>query len=563
MREELIKYWEQMAIQFHWFRPWVSIFKEGKPGGLWFKGGETNITYNALDVHVNSPKRNKVALIWESEDGRRIRFTYFDLWREVMRFSNVLKNFGVKKRDPIVIYMPNLPEAIVALLAVARIGAVHVPVDIRYGPFVLRKIIHETGSKVLITANGYYRKGNAIWLKPRIEAALSACDIDFVIMVKRLKEEEVRESFFWYHELMEGQKTESDPAEVEANEPLGILYTPNHKGRMVGITYPHGGYMVGVAKSMKEVFGLRETDVVWWASELGNIIGQSYMVYGPLLNGSTTVLYEGHLLYPGPERTWSIIHKYGVTLFGAYPSRLRVLMPYGEKPVRWLDISTLRHLYLSGEALDEPLTHWLQETVTKRANIVNLWITAETGVFSLMAKGNRLGNSYTPLPFLQKVFPVFNPVVVTVEGNTLPPDQKGILGFSEPLPSMFANVWNDERAFLEYWAPNGIFLSKDFAIKDKKGLIKLSGHRSSRVINIGGLIVPAELIELAMKRHSAVIEATARAMPDSIKGQVAEVEIRVKEGIERTHDLRSELLQFAKTELGPGVIIRQITFERH
>ncbi|MDL1970521.1 MAG: AMP-binding protein [Candidatus Desulfofervidaceae bacterium] len=556
--QEVSKYWEQAASQLHWFKPWSEVLDvSSAPLYQWFKGGKTNITYNALDRHASSHRRNKVALIWESEDGIRIRFTYFDLWREVMCFANVLKCLDVKRGDRVTLYMPNIPEAIIALLGVARIGAIHVPVDVRYGPFVLRKILQETGSKVLITADGYYRKGQPVFLKPNVDAAISASPyVESVVSVKRLgKETEVRENFYWYHELMAGQKPEAPPVELEANEPLGILYTPNHEGKMVGMVYSHGGYMVGLYKSMEESFILRETDVIWWASELGGIIGQSYMIYGPLLKGSSTVLYEGHLLYPNSERIWATINKYGVSVFGTYPSRLRALMPFGEKPIKLWDISTLRCIGVSGETLDEALTNWLYENIIPEGRVKNLWITAETGVFGMISQEKKVDT-----PRFQKIFPVFNPEVVSNDGKILKTTQQGILSFKQPLPSMFTNIWQKEALYLQYWTLDNIFLTKDFGERDEDGFIKLSGHRSTRVINIGGLIIPAELVELAMERHSAVVAVKARAVPDSTKGQVVELEISLKRGVEKSHDLRSELLSYARSELGPAVIIRQIIF---
>jgi len=556
--QEISKYWEQTAFQLHWFRPWLEVLDvSSAPLYQWFKGGETNITYNTLDKHIYSHRRNKVALIWESEDGVRIRFTYFDLWREVMRFANVLRCLDVKKGDRVTLYLPNIPEAVITLLGIARIGAIHVPVDVRYGPFVLNKILQETGSKVLITVDGYYRKGQPIFLKPTVDAALSASpQVESVVLVKRLgKETEVRENFYWYHELMAGQKPEAPLVELEANEPLGILYTPNYEGKIVGMVYSHGGYMVGLYKSMEETFGLREMDVVWWATELGSIIGQSYMIYGPLLKGSSTVLYEGHLLYPHPERTWSIINKYGISIFGTYPSRLRSLMPFGGRPVKLWDISTLRCVGLSGEVLDTPLTDWLCENVISKDKVKNLWITAEIGVFGMISQEEKVNT-----PFFQKIFPVFKPEVVNDKGQILSSGQNGILGFKQPLPSMFTHIWQKEALYLKYWTLDNTFLTKDFAEKGETGLIKLAGHRSTRVINIGGLIIPAELIELGMERHSAVVAAKARAVPDTIKGQVAEIEIKLKKGIEQSHELRSELLNYAKSELGPAVIIKHIIF---
>lgn len=565
MKENILGYWEKAANRLYWFKPWYDVLDAEPPIYRWFRGGECNITFNALDIHIDSPRRNKVALIWEGDNGESRRFTYYDLYREVNRFANTLKSLGVKQGDRVVIYLPNLPETVVSLLAVARIGAIHVPVDTRLGPHFLKKIVNETDSKIIIGADGYYRKGNAIGLIDAVNAALSACpQVNTIIMIHRIGEEvALRETTFWYHELIEGQPSAAEAMPIEASSPLGILFTCNHEGECIGIVSAHGGYMVGIHETTKEIFHLTDADVIWWNVELSSIIGQSYAVYGPLLAGTTILLYEGHPLYPGPERVWSIIDKYGVSIFGTYPSRLRSLMPFGERPIKQWDLSTLRLLCLSGEAVDEPLINWLYSNVALGGNIINLWIEAETGAFVLASKEEKAGawRSKPPSSYFYPTLPIFEVDVVDKGGKTLPSEHSGILIIKEPFPSIISGVWKKEAFYLKYWAPKThIFLSKDLAERGKDGGIKILKHRSERTINIGSLSVAAGEIERAFLQHSAVMKAAVRAVPDKVKGQVVEVRILLNKNAERTYELRKALLNYAHTELGPAVIIRQIEF---
>ena len=556
MEKDILDYWEKAANRLYWFKPWYNILDAEPPIYRWFRGGGCNITFNALDIHIDSPRRNKVALIWEGDDGESQRFTYYDLYQEVNRFANTLKSLGVKQGDRVVIYLPNLPQAVISLLAVARIGAVHVPVDIRFGPHFLKKIVNETDSKIIISADGYYRKGEAIRLIDTVSATLSACPgVNTVIMVRRIGGEiGIRETGFWYHELIGGQPSAAEAMPMEATTPLSILFTPNHEGECVGTVSAHGGYMVGVHETIKEVFHLTDPDVIWWNVELGSIIGQGYAIYGPLLAGATTVVYEGHPLYPGPERIWSIIDKYGVSIFGTYPSHLGSLIPFGERPIKQWDLSTLRSLCLSGEAVDEPLINWLYSNIALKGNIISLWIEAETGVFVLSSKKKANNYFYPTLPILKVD-------VVDEEGKTLPTKHLGILAIKEPFPGMISSVWKKEAFYLKYWTPKThIFLSKDMAEKEEDRGIKILRHRSDRAINIGGLFVASEEIEKAFMQHSAVAKAVVKATPDKVKGQAVEVKIELKKNIERTYELRKALLNYARTELGSAIIIKQIEF---
>ncbi len=564
MKKQIMEYWKEASSGLFWFHPWNKVLDVSSfPKVTWFKDGKTNIAYNAVDVHAISHRRNKVALVWESEPGQRIRYTYFDLARESKQFANVLKSLGIKRGDKVVLFMPNIPETIIAMLAVPRLGAILVPVNVRYGPFVLKKILKDTQAKVLITANGYYRKGQPICLRPTVESALSGVsEPSCVVMVKRLQEEEfeARDSFLWYHELISGQRPECFPEEMESNEPFAIIYTPNHEGRMVGVIYSHGGFMVGLSHSMELAYNLKETDVIWWNTEPGDILNLAYTVYGPLLKGITTVLYEGHLLYPRAERIWQIINKYGVTILGTYPSRLRALIPFGQKPIKSWDHSTLRTISLSGEKFDERLSEWLYENIFDRpGKIKNFWITAELGVFTLISsiKVETKKSIFSLSPF-RCLIPIACPSIVDENGNVLSKGQEGVLAFETPIPSMFTGIWEGETLYLDYFK-NGYFCTKDYAFLADEG-IELLGHRSKRAINIGGLIVPAGLVESAIEKHSAVAAVVAQPMEDSVKGQVVELKVKLKPEVELDHEIRVELLRYAKSELGEAVIIGFIEF---
>jgi len=552
---DLAGFWAKEAENLHWFKKWDKVIDDSKkPFYKWFVGGKTNIAYNCLDVHVKTYRRNKLAIIWEGENGDFRALSYFALNRETCRFANVLKGLGVKKGDRVTIYMGRIPEIAIAMLACARIGAIH---SVVYGGFsveALHERLEDSQSKVLIVADGAYQRGKIVELKKIADEALQrAATVESVLVVKRtghqVNMEQGRD--MWYHELMSLPiaSNSSSVEEVDAEDPLFLLYTSGTTGKPKAILHTHGGYMVGTYSTLKYVFDIHEEDRYWCAADPGWITGHSYIVYGPLLNGATSFIYEGAPTFPFPNRWWQMIEKYGINILYTAPTAIRGFMRYGEAWPNRHDLSSLRLLGSVGEPINPEAWKWYYRVIGKeKCQIMDTWWQTETGMFMI-----------TPMPCTPlkpgsgtKPFPGIVADVVDEKGNSVKPNDEGYLVIKTPWPSMIRTIYNDpDRYVNQYWSKYpGMYMTGDSARKDEDGYFWVIG-RVDDVIKVSGYRLGTAEIESALVSHPSVAEAAAIGLPHEIKGNAIHAYVILKTGINKSDNLVEELKQHVGHEVGP------------
>lgn len=548
-------FWEEMANELHWFKKWDKVIDDSqKPFYKWFTGAKTNIVYNCLDVHVKTFRRNKLALIWEGENGESKTYSYFALHRETCKFANVLKSMGVQKGDRVTIYMGRTPEIIIAMLACARIGAIH---SVVYGGFSVESLserIEDSNSRVLIVSDGAYQRGKIVPLKQIADEALQRCGtVEHVLVIKRTGQEVNMEQGrdMWYHELMNlpVASRECCMEEMDAEDPLFILYTSGTTGKPKAILHTHGGYMVGTYTSLKYVFDIHEDDRYWCAADPGWITGHSYIVYGPLLNGTTSFLYEGAPNYPYPNRWWQMIEKYGINILYTAPTAIRGLMRFGESWVNRHDLSSLRLLGSVGEPINPEAWKWYNRVVGKeKCPIMDTWWQTETGMFMI-----------TPMPCVPlkpgsgtKPFPGIEMDIVDENGNSVKANDEGYLIIKTPWPAMIRTVWKDsDRYVQQYWSKYpGVYLTGDSARKDEDGYIWIIG-RVDDVIKVSGYRLGTAEIESALVSHPSVAEAAAIGLPHEVKGNAIYTYVILRSGVEKTQQLIEDLRKHVSHEVGP------------
>ena len=548
-------FWAKEAEELHWFQKWNKVLdNSNKPFFKWFTEGKTNICYNCLDVHLDSARRNKLALIWEGEDGEFKSFSYFALHRDVNKFANVLKSLGVRKGDRVTIYMGRVPELAIAMLACARIGAVH---SVVYGGFsveALHERIDDSESKVLITCDGAYQRGKIIELKQISDEALQrAATVSSVVVVKRTGHEINMEPGrdMWYHDLMSLPiaSNEENVEMMDAEDPLFLLYTSGTTGKPKAILHVHGGYMVGTYTTLKYVFDIHEEDRFWCAADPGWITGHSYIVYGPLLNGVTSFMYEGAPTYPYPNRWWQMIEKYGINILYTAPTAIRGLMRFGEAWPNRHDLSSLRLLGTVGEPINPEAWKWYYKVIgNEKCPIMDTWWQTETGMFMI-----------TPMPCIPLKpgsgtlpFPGIQMDILDDKGNPVKVNEEGFLVIKNPWPSMLRNIWNDPDRYKEqYWSKyNGMYLTGDSAKRDEDGYYWIIG-RVDDVIKVSGYRLGSAEIESALVSHPAVVEAAAIALPHEIKGNAIHAYVILRSGYKRTDTLVEELRKHVGREMGP------------
>jgi acetyl-CoA synthetase len=548
-------FWAKEARELHWFKPWSKVLDDsGKPFYRWFVDGKVNIVYNCLDRHTLTARRNKLALLWEGEKGEFRSFSYFALRRETCKFANVLRSLGVKKGDRVTIYMGRIPELPIAMLACARIGAIH---SVVYGGFTVEALaerIEDSQSKVLITCDGAYQRGKVIPLKQIADEALQrAATIESVLVVKRTGETVNMESGrdMWYHELMALPiaNNSCQIEEMDAEDPLFILYTSGTTGKPKAILHTHGGYMVGTYATLKYVFDIHEEDRYWCAADPGWITGHSYIVYGPLLNGTTSFMYEGAPTYPYPNRWWQMIEKYGVNILYTAPTAIRGLMRFGEAWPNRHDLSSLRLLGSVGEPINPEAWKWYHRVIGKnRCPIMDTWWQTETGMFMI-----------TPMPSMAlkpgsgtKPFPGVVIDIFTEEGVPAKPNEEGFLVIKTPWPAMLRTVYRDpERYVKQYWSKfPGVYTTGDSARRDEDGYYWIIG-RVDDVIKVSGYRLGTAEIESALVSHHAVAEAAAIGLPHEVKGNAIHAYVILRAGAERHDHLIEELRAHVAHELGP------------
>ena len=554
-------FWRRIASDLLWFEPWDKVKVWEHPFAQWFTKAKLNITYNCLERHINNDRRNKVAIFWRGESGRERIMTYYQLYKDVMRFANGLKSLGVVKGDRVCIYMPSLPEMVIAMLACARIGAVHSVTFAGYGSKALNERINGAQAKIVITADATVRKGRSMPLKPIVAEALIKAPTVEQVIVLRTQEPKVglMDPFEQdFYELMEKSDRECPPLPVDSEDPLFLLYTSGTTGAPKGILHTAGGYMVGAYYTTKYVLTLRENDVYWCTADFGWITGHTYGVYGPLLVGGTIFMTEYTPEYPDPGIWWRLIEEYGVTVLYTAPTAIRMFMKYGESYPAKSDLSSLRLLGSVGEPLNPEAFEWFYHHIGKdKCPILDTWWQTETGMHMITTM---VGELMKP-GFAGKPIPGVVADVVDENGVPVPPGVHGYLAITEPWPSMMRMVYNNEDRYRKYWnfGKNNYYSSNDMAVKDDDGYIMLLG-RSDDIIIVAGHNVGTAEIESALISHNAVAEAAAIGIPDDIKGNLIKAFITLRQGMEPTPKLIHDLKYHVRMMLGPMSVPSELEF---
>lgn len=559
-------FWEKEAENLYWEQKCDKVLDDSNfPFYKWFTNAKTNIIQNAIDRHLKTPRKNKLAIIWEGENGDSRTFSYYRLNQEVCKFANILKGVGVKRGDIVTIYMPQIPELVIAMLAVAKIGAAH---SVVYGGFsaeALASRIHDAKSKVLVTADGGLRRGKVVDLKSIANEAMQRSpNIRTCLTVQRTKHEVVMETGrdFWYHDLAKlpvfSNKCETEI--MDSEDKLFILYTSGTTGKPKGLVHTHGGYSLYASTTHKYVFDIKDDDRYWCAADPGWITGHSYIVYGPLINGSTIMMYEGAPNYPYPDRWWKIVENYGITILYTSPTAIRGLMRFGEDWVSNHDLSSLRLLGSVGEPINPEAWNWYYTVVGKeKCPIMDTWWQTETGGFIITPL------PITPLKAGSATKPFFGNEVAVVdeEGNEVADNEEGKLVIKSPWPGMARTILGDPDRFVEtYWkdyADKKWYKAGDSARRDEDGYYWIIG-RIDEVIKVSGYRLGTAEIESSLVSHQSVSEAAAIGLPHELKGNSIHVFLILKHGYEGNDKLREELKEHVAKELGKFAIPEEIIF---
>jgi acetyl-CoA synthetase len=553
--QDLEAFWAERAEELEWFRKWDRVLDDSnKPFYKWFVGGKINICYNAVDRHMKTWRKNKVALYWEAENGERRVLSYYDLYREVNRFANVLKALGIRKGDRVTIYMPRIPELPIAMLACARIGAIHSVVFAGFSVEALHTRIEDSKSRLVITADGGYLNGRIVETKRTVdEAVRRAPSVEHVLVVRRTRHEVPMEPGrdYFYDELarLPFAQGECPVEETDAEDPLYILYTSGTTGAPKGQVHVHGGYAVYIYTTMKWVFDIKDEDIWWCTADPGWVTGHSYIVYAPLMLGATSVMYEGAPTYPYPDRWWSIVEKYGVTVLYTTPTAIRGLMRFGDEWPNRRNLSSLRLLGTVGEPINPEAWRWYYRVIGKgRCPIMDTWWMTETGGFMI-----------TPMPCVPLKpgsatlpFPGIRAEVVDENGNPCPPGVEGYLVIQNPWPGMSRTLYGDPDRYVKtYWSKYpGWFFTGDSARRDEDGYFYIIG-RVDDVLKVSGYRLGTAEIESALVAHPAVAEAAAIGLPHEVKGEGIHCYVILKAGYTPSEALAEELRQHVAQLIGP------------
>jgi acetyl-CoA synthetase len=564
-RADLQGFWADRASELDWYQKWDRVLDDSnKPFYKWFTGGKVNIVHNCIDRHLKTWRKNKLALIWESEDGKEQRtFSYFALNREVNRFANIIKAMGINKGDRVTIYLPRIPEIIFAMLACAKIGAIHSVIFAGFSTDALQGRIDDSESKLLITADGSWIYGKIFELKRTADEALKHCaSVENIIVIKRTGQEVPMEAGrdHWYHDLCSLPIANGKcPTEIlDSEDPLYILYTSGSTGKPKAIVHTHGGYMVGTYTTLKYVFDLKDEDRWWCAADPGWVTGHSYIVYGPLLTGATSFMCEGGPVYPYPNRWWQLVERYGITVFYTAPTAIRGLMRFGEAWPNKHDLSSLRLLGSVGEPINPEAWKWYYRVIGKeKSPIMDTWWQTETGMFMI-----------TPVPVMplkpgSATRPFFGQEaeILDEKGNPVADGEEGYLVLLNPWPSMLRTIYRDpERYVSQYWSKfPGKYLTGDSAKRDKDGYFWIIG-RVDDVIKVSGHRLGTAEIESALVSHPAVTEAAAIGLPHEVKGQGIFCFVILRAGFSGTPELAEELRQHVASHLSPIARPEEIKF---
>ncbi|HEX2693335.1 MAG TPA: acetate--CoA ligase [Gemmatimonadaceae bacterium] len=562
------KFWADQARELEWIKPWTKVLEWKPPHAKWFIGGKLNVAANCIDRHLSGARRNKPALIWEGEPGDERTLTYAELHREVCRFANVLKNLGVKKGDRVAIYLPLIPEAAISMLACARIGAIHSVVFGGFSPESLRDRINDAKAKILVTADGGFRRGGVIALKKNSDNALVGTDsIEKVIVVQRARSGSDNESInqkaavpdvpmkagrdVWWHDLMKDASDDNKPEAMDAEDVLYILYTSGTTGKPKGIVHTTGGYLTGVTSTTKMVFDLKDDDVFWCTADIGWVTGHSYVVYGPLANGATCLMYEGAPDWPERDRFWDLCERRGVTILYTAPTAIRAFMKWGDEHPAKHDLSKLRLLGSVGEPINPEAWMWYREHIGgDRCPVVDTWWQTETGAIVI-----------SPLPGITATKP--GSATQTLPGYTADLLDStaeridvggGLLALTKPWPSMLRTIWGDDARYVQTYFSKwpgrpDLYFPGDGAKRDEDGYYWILG-RVDDVLNVAGHRIGTMEVESALVEHPAVAEAAVVGKAHELKGQAIAAFVTLRDKSKQSPALRDELREFVAQKIG-------------
>ena len=545
-------FWGNIASELHWFTPWKKLLTWKPPHSKWFTGGRTNLSYNCLDRHLDSWRRTKAAIIWEGEPGDIRTLTYQQLHGEVCKFANALESLGVNKGDTVGIYMGMVPEAAIAMLACTRIGAVHNVVFGGFSADALRERMNDSNAKVLITQDGSYRRGGVVELKKAAdEAAKKIPTLEHMIVLKRTKNEVKmkRKRDVWWSDLMQNASSNHKAAKLTSEHPLYILYTSGSTGKPKGIFHTTAGNMLWAYYTTKMVFDIKDDDIYWCSADIGWVTGHSYVVYGPLLNGATTLMYEGAPNWPEPNRFWDIIERHKVSIFYTAPTAIRAFMRWGNEHPKRHDLSSLRLLGTVGEPINPEAWMWYHQLIGgKQCPIVDTWWQTETGGIMISplpgATPTKPGSATLPLPGIDVD-------VVRKDGTSCKPNEGGYLVIKQPWPSMLRTLFGDDKRYKEtYWSSyKGWYFTGDGARKDKDGYIWVMG-RVDDVVNVSGHRLGTAEIESSLVSHQSVVESAVVARPDEIKGNALVAFVTLGGKVKPSKGLKETLRKHVGREIG-------------
>ena len=560
---DFVSFWGEQAKNLTWFSSWSQTLDWDPPFAKWFVGGKINASYNALDVHQNT-KANKPAILWEGENEDSRILTYGDMFTQVQKLSNVLKSLGVQNGDRITIYLPMIPELPIAMLACARIGAIHTVVFSGFSSTSIRDRIIDSKSKIIITADGGYRRGKIVKLKEVIDDAIKDCDfVQHVVVVERTKNAILMNSRdkLW-NNLMNNISDSCDAEKLDSTHPLYILYTSGTTGKPKGVLHGTGGYLTHLYSTFKWAFDIKDSDVFFCTADIGWVTGHSYVVYAPLLHGATQIMYEGAPDFPNASRIWNILEKYDVTIFYTTPTALRMFMKFGDDIPNSFDLSSLRLLGTVGEPINPEVWKWYFKTIGKeKCPIVDTWWQTETG-----------GMMISPLPGLETIplkpgsgtrtIPGVNIAVVDDDGHEVSPNTKGYLVIRNPWPGMLLTLWNDDEKYASvYWSKyKNCYYPGDYALKDDDGYFWLLG-RADDVLKVAGHRIGTAELESCIVSHDDVVESAVCGIPDDVKGEVIIPFVVLKHGITKDSGiLENEIVDKIRSDIGSIATPKQIYF---
>ena len=559
-------FWARAAEALPWFRKWDRVFERDYPSFRWFLGAQTNLAYNCLDHHVAQGQGDRTALIYLNERGERRLFTYTQMLHDVKRIAAALQGMGIQKGDRLTIYMPVCPEAIMLMLATVRIGAIHSVIFAGFGAGALADRIGASGSRLVFCTDVTYRKGGETPLKKIVDTAMETAgdSIEHVVVLRRTEGDTPLASgrdLDWLDFLARAEGQEGDYVPMEANEPAYILATSGTTATPKLAVHTQGGYQVGIYSMGRWCFGMKRTDVWWATSDIGWVVGHSYIVYAPLLFGCTTLAYEGALDYPGPEMFWQTIDEFGVTGIFTSPTAVRLLMRYGVEPARKSSLSSLERVVCAGEVLNAPVWEWFQkEALEDRIPVVDHYWQTETGgpvignPYGISMEPIKPGSAGLPLPGIEIA-------VMTPEGEPCQTGENGILVIRRPWPSLTPSLWGEPGRYAQdYWEriPK-VYFTGDSARVDEDGYVWFSG-RADEVIKIAAHRIGTIEVETAFLKHPAVAEAGVTGRPDELRGEVISAFVALKNEYQPSNQLREELLQTVRQELGPVAVIGELNF---